>query len=183
MNSDGLVERFRTGDPKALEQLYLLHAAAVIRYLTVLLDSPLEAEDLAHTAWCKAIEHRQSLRDPRKFALWIRKIAHREALKRLAREGRYKPLAAAPGPSDHTPDDFEPHTLAIQQEEGGRVREALAALRLEYREILWLAIVDGLAHDEIAIILKIPAGTSRSPLHYALDELRRIMSPVAGGTP
>jgi RNA polymerase sigma-70 factor, ECF subfamily len=54
--------------------------------------------------------------------------------------------------------------------------EILATLPEEHREVLMLRFVDGLSMDEIAAAARIPAGTVKSRIHYALKTLRD--SPV-----
>ena len=49
---------------------------------------------------------------------------------------------------------------------------ALAELSREHREVVVLHEIEGRSHDEIALILGIPAGTVKSRLHYAFRQLR-----------
>ena len=50
--------------------------------------------------------------------------------------------------------------------------EVLAHLPAEQREVLLLRFVDGMSMEEIAAVVRIPAGTVKSRLHYALKALR-----------
>ena len=50
--------------------------------------------------------------------------------------------------------------------------ELLAHLPAEQREVLLLRFVDGMSMEEIAAVVRIPAGTVKSRLHYALKALR-----------
>jgi RNA polymerase sigma-70 factor (ECF subfamily) len=52
------------------------------------------------------------------------------------------------------------------------VSEIISALPEEQREVLLLRFVDGMSMEEIAGALRIPAGTVKSRLHYAIKSLR-----------
>lgn len=52
------------------------------------------------------------------------------------------------------------------------VREALAALSIEHREVLHLVAVEGLKYEEAADVLAVPVGTVRSRLSRARSALR-----------
>jgi len=41
-------------------------------------------------------------------------------------------------------------------------------------------VVEELAHEEIAEILQVPVGTSRSRLHYAMLRLKEAIKPEGG---
>lgn len=50
--------------------------------------------------------------------------------------------------------------------------EIIATLPEEQREVLLLRFVDGMSMEEIAAAMRIPAGTVKSRLHYAIKTLR-----------
>ena len=64
------------------------------------------------------------------------------------------------------------------------VRDALRALSNDDRELLLLTTWEGLSPTEIAVAMDIPAGTVRSRLHRARQQLRRELggdNPTAAG--
>jgi RNA polymerase sigma-70 factor, ECF subfamily len=65
-------------------------------------------------------------------------------------------------------------TLAAPAEPAGSgdLAVLVAGLPDEHREVLLLRFVDGFSLEEIATALKIPLGTVKSRLHYALKTLR-----------
>jgi RNA polymerase sigma-70 factor, ECF subfamily len=62
----------------------------------------------------------------------------------------------------------EPTAPPAQQD----LAEVLAGLPEEHREVLLLRFVDGMSMEEIAAAARIPVGTVKSRLHYALKALR-----------
>jgi len=170
------VDRFRRGDPEAFQSLYEACSARILKYLAYLLRSRERAEEALQATWVLALTHRESLRRPEKFGAWMLRIAHREALRALGESRRHE---ASAGPEDERAASSPIH-FAIRQEDEERVRRAMDELPGPYREILWLAVVEELAHEEIAEILQVPVGTSRSRLHYAMLRLKEAIKPEGG---
>ena len=60
----------------------------------------------------------------------------------------------------------------------GLVREAIAALPDEDRQLVLLAVVGGFSGNEIADIMKRPPGTLRCRLHRTLKKLRKTLDEL-----
>jgi RNA polymerase sigma-70 factor (ECF subfamily) len=58
------------------------------------------------------------------------------------------------------------------------VHAALAALEVEYRQILVLRELEGCSYEQIGEILELPAGTVRSRLFRARLQLRDCLAPA-----
>ena len=54
--------------------------------------------------------------------------------------------------------------------------EAIGELRPDYRSVVELRFVQGLAYDEIAEIMDFPLGTVKTHLHRARKSLVRVLS-------
>jgi RNA polymerase sigma-70 factor (ECF subfamily) len=59
------------------------------------------------------------------------------------------------------------------------LRQAMAKLSSDHREVVVLHELDGLTYEEVAQILGVPVGTVKSRLHHAFLHLRRVMFPAA----
>jgi RNA polymerase sigma-70 factor, ECF subfamily len=73
--------------------------------------------------------------------------------------------SAAPGPET----DVE---ISLQRE---RIREAIARLPAEQRQVLILAYFKGYTHQQIAEILEQPLGTIKTRMRLAMQKLRRMI--------
>jgi RNA polymerase sigma-70 factor (ECF subfamily) len=58
-----------------------------------------------------------------------------------------------------------------QQEEVQRLRQALAQVPQDFREVLVLKEIDGMSYEQIGELLEIPTGTVRSRLFRARQDL------------
>ena len=90
-------------------------------------------------------------------------------MSRVASEHRKMAEASAPNP-----DATAGGNIGVVQQ----VREALARLEPEQREIVMLREYQGLSYQEIAEVLSLPMGTVRSRLFRAKLALRELLAPT-----
>ena len=69
-------------------------------------------------------------------------------------------------------DDVLPVDWMIREEAKEKVLNAMETLSPDRKELIWLVVVEGYSHGEVARIMDIPEGTARSRLHYTLKSLR-----------
>lgn len=129
-----------------------------------------QAEDVVQevmlSVWRKADQF-----DPTRAqaSAWIYRIAKNRQIDMIRRENRPLPdeLTSAEEPSTDDADDV----LALDQE-GTRLRAALARLTAEQRAVIEQAYMGELSHSEITARTGLPLGTIKSRIRLALDRLR-----------
>lgn len=167
-----------SGDRSAMARLIHRHGPGLRRFLSGVLLSPHEAEDMAQEtflrAWAAAARY-----DPAKAApsTWLYRIALRLAIDRNRRIGfrRFLGLEAAPEPEDESPgaetDLAGRQALAV-------TRRALESLPDRQRRALLLRAVGGLTNAEIAAVLDISAGAVEQLLVRARAALRSLTGEI-----
>jgi RNA polymerase sigma-70 factor (ECF subfamily) len=137
--------------------VYVRAYPPLVGLLTVLGGSSAEAEEVAHDAFVRLLEHWPKVREYDDVDAWLRTVAVRLMISRHRRRQvaslGLRRLAArtagsAPGPSGDRVD----------------VDEALATLPLASRAVLLLHHVHDLPVDEVAALLRLPVGTVKSRL-------------------
>jgi RNA polymerase sigma-70 factor (ECF subfamily) len=131
------------------------------RRLTVVLHDPDEAQDVAQSAFARALERRHQFRGGDVRA-WLYTIGIRLALNEVRRRGRLVALA----------DAAEPGWAMASEPD---LWLALAQLDPPHRAALVLATLDGYTHAEIAGILGVREGTVSSWLSRSKDRLRAVL--------
>ena len=162
-----LVQRAMHGDEEAFDQLVgrigdALHSVA----RRILRDTSL-AQDATQQALLDAWRHLPQLRDPDRFEAWAHRLLVRACYAEARRERRHRGnLRLLPHHGDGIPD--ESSRFAIQDQLDG----AFPRLSVEHRTVVVLVHYLGLSPTEAADRMGTPAGTARSRLHYALQQLR-----------
>jgi RNA polymerase sigma-70 factor (ECF subfamily) len=165
-----LIERCRRKEPGAFEQLYRVHASRVYNLACRLSGSTADGEDLSQEVFVLIFRKLESFKGEAALGTWIYRLATNHCLDFLRRRyavGRSEPFdeAAAPMPS----------TTPLRAERMDLER-AIARLPPGYRAAFVLHDVEGFGHHEIASILGIAEGTSKSQVHKARLKLREYLS-------
>ncbi len=122
-------------------------------------------QDVMLTVWRKAAQF-----DPHRaqVSAWIYQIARNRQIDVIRREGRPLPEVLREDPGT-APDASQ--ILALEQETD-RLRDALARLSRDQREIVEKAYLGELSHQEISARTGIPLGTIKSRIRLGLERLR-----------
>lgn len=125
------------------------------------------AEDVLQEAFVKVFRALPKFRKESTLGAWIKTIVVRTALSKLKKKDFTEPLE-----DYHTNQhaDWSNHLDAEYLE------KAIQALPDGYRSVFLLIEVEGYAHKEVAEMLGISVGTSKSQLFYAKKKLRASLS-------
>jgi RNA polymerase sigma-70 factor, ECF subfamily len=125
-----------------------------------------EAEDLLQATWIRAAAGLAGFAWQSSLRTWLTGI-----LLHCAREASRRSTRTAGG--EPATSDIEDGRATPSHSERLDLERAVAALPEGYREILVLHDIEGYTHGEIAALLGITEGTSKSQLSHARDAVRR----------
>lgn len=179
-----LVERFKSGDAAAFDQLVTRYWDRIYAMVHQLLRNAEDAEEVTQDAFIRAHRGLGNFRGDSTFSTWLYQIATNLARNRYWYWWRRKrdksvSLDAPIGPDADTtiaeliPAEQEtPEDATVTQEFVRRVAECMEELNEKHREILILRNVQNLSYEEIAEILGISVGTVKSRIARARESLR-----------
>ena len=161
---------------RRFETLVLPHLDAAYNLARWLARDPHDAEDVVQEACMRALRYIDSLEggDARPWFLTIVRRAFYDWLERNRRDD----VLGEPDVADSIADGGgnDPERLLARHDTALALSEAVAALPLQYREVLVLRELEDLSYKEIARVAAIPVGTVMSRLARARALLQR--SPV-----
>ena len=161
--SAGLVEQARSGDGEAFAQLVEPHLGRALSGARLIVGDSVDAADVVQDALLSAWRGLGGLREPSAFGSWFRQHVVRTAWRAAKRSRRTTAL-------DETWVDPVDHVeLGLAERD---IRRALSRLDPDERVVLTLRYHLALPHEETARLLRVPVGTVKSRLHYALERLR-----------
>lgn len=160
------IEGCRNGDSRAQEKVYGAYAGRMFAVCFRYLRDRQVAEDVLVMAFTKAFQSIGQYRGEGSFEGWIRRIVVNQALMELRRNRtRFDQVELSVQDSD----------LCSWQEHGLELSDLLtlvASMPVGYRTVFNLYAVEGYSHQEIAAMLGIDEGTSKSQLSRARNYLK-----------
>lgn len=169
-----LVIRAQEGDGSAFGELVEQYEKTVYSVCLGRLRNPSEAAELTQEVFLHVYRRLDQLREPERFAGWLRQVAVRMAINRATR--RVPPpsvevevLEAASGQRDEPIDEL------IARERARKLWDALGQLKPIDREALVAFYIQGQPLSEIAEALDVPLGTVKRRLHTARKRLKAML--------
>lgn len=180
MSADGDLDatrRFRDAALPHLDDVFTL-----ARYL---MRNTADAEDAVQECFLRALRHFDSYRGPA-MKPWLLTILRNVCNAEFARRGKQESLTDSPS-DEASPiwqePDASPEASLLQQHDDDRVRQLVAALPPQFREVIVLREINDLSYQEIAQVANVPVGTVMSRLARARSMLRLAWNAAEGVTP
>jgi RNA polymerase sigma-70 factor, ECF subfamily len=155
-------------DEAAFRQLYRQHSPLLYRVAFRMLGSDAAAQDSVQDTWTRAARALPQFRRQSKLSTWLVGIAINRC-REMLRENRREQLQLV----EDRRGSPAARSAAMQID----LERAISQLAPGYREVLVLHDVEGYTHEEIAEILSIDSGTSKSQLSRARGGLRKLLKP------
>jgi RNA polymerase sigma-70 factor (ECF subfamily) len=179
-NLAALVEQMRIGHERALEELYDATVGKLYALASAILRSAEDTEEIVCETYAYAWANASRFDASRANALgWLLMLCRSRALDRL-RQRRATASAldiAAMRHADSSGADQPFDVLSLMQQRS-KVHAALSQLTPERRHLVSLAFLQGLSHQEIADVTRLPLGTVKSHVRRALTQLREALEAM-----
>jgi RNA polymerase sigma-70 factor (ECF subfamily) len=165
------VERAAAGDAAAFERIYRRHVPRVHGMCRRMLSGAgEETDDVTQEVFIRAWEKLALFRGDAAFGTWLYRLAVNVILARRQSRTTYHDRF---GGGD--PDVIPLATRRDRTDLRLDVEAAIGTLPAGAREVFLLHDVEGFTHEEIAGMLNVSEGTSKSQLHRARMSLRRYL--------
>ncbi len=165
-----LIAECRKGCRQAQFELYKRYSQAMYHVALRIVSDTAEAEDVLQEAFLDAFKRLNDFRHESTFGLWLKQIVINRAINCLRkRKAEFVSLEEQDFPAEEADCD-EAVQLKVEA-----IKLAMNALPDGYRVVLSLYLFEGYDHEEIAHILQISEGTSRSQFMRAKKKLYELL--------
>ncbi len=168
-----LVARCQAGDVDAFAELYALHSAKIFSLAARMAGSRESGEDLLQEIFLQAWRKIGGFKGDAAIGTWLYRLALNHCLDFV--RGRQAKMDKATGPIE---DDTWSRPVAAPRDTPAEridLERALQQLPDGCREVFVLHDVEGYEHREIAAMLGIAEGTSKSQVFKARMKLRALL--------
>ncbi len=180
-----LVRRAKDGDVEAFEQLISNYQTKIYHIAFHMLSNEQDAEDAAQDAIIKAYRYLGSFKEESGFYTWVYRITHNICLDMIRKRRRSVLHTAELIKKDQDGQETElqivdekpqPEEQIMTQQVQVEMQHAISELKENYRIVIIMRDIQGMSYDDIAAVLDISAGTVKSRLNRARENLRKIVS-------
>jgi len=167
-----IVDAVLGGDRDAFRLLVERESAMVIAACRRILGSPTDAQDAAQEAFVRAYQSLATYRGDGPFGAWVRRIAVRVAVARLAVDGTFSLDTDRATATAWSPEDGDPVGRLLDSEERAALSDAIARLPADQRQVVMLRFYGERSVEDIARLTDRPIGTVKSRLSRGIATLR-----------
>ena len=165
-NESQLIKRASKNNREAQQKLYEQHAPKMLSVCRQYVKDIHHAEEVMLNGFFKVFTHLSDFRNDGSFEGWVRRIMIREAISFLRKQQKIEFSEEIPGGAVEFSDPVTSEFNAAH------IQDMIDSLPEGYRMVFVMYAVDGYKHSEIAKMLKISEGTSKSQLFKARKMLQ-----------
>lgn len=176
MSEQQLVEQCLNGKRSAWQELYERYKTPLFRLCLRYAANRQEAEDWLQDAFVRAFADLAQYRGGGPLGAWLRKVSLNTVLQNLRKKKAFFTDTDISTFSDSREAE-DVHILA--DIDAQRLIALMQKLPDGYRTVFNLYVIEGYNHEEIASMLGIQSGTSKSQLSKAKAMMRNLLGPIS----
>ena len=163
------------GNIPAFEMLYARYHRRTYSLCLRMTSSQTEAEDLTQEVFIQLFRKVGSFRGDSAFSTWLHRLTVNQVLMHFRRRSVKNERTSEDGemPEQSVPGTANPSKMQVIDRIA--LKNAIAELPNGYRNVFVLHDVEGFEHEEVARMMGISVGTSKSQLHKARLKLRGLL--------
>ncbi len=160
------ISHAKNGDRRAFSQLYHLHIGKVYALCLRMLSSKDQAEDVAQEVFVQVWLKLEKFRGESKFSTWLHSVATNTVLTHIRKQKNWMQKVFS--------IEEQPHMEAAGNEiqDLSDLDKCIVRLPEKARIVFVLFAVEGYRHEEIANMLNMAVGSSKSHFHRARNLLK-----------
>ncbi len=166
-NTTELISKASKNNRRAQHLLYEMHAPKMLSICRYYVKDLQKAEEVMLNGFFKAFSHLSSFKHEGSFEGWMRRIMVREAISYLRQQKNVEFL------TDEIEINQGSYNDMNVEMEVSEIQQLIDDLPEGYKMVFVMYAIEGYKHQEIADILKITEGTSKSQLFKARKLLQQ----------
>ena len=163
------------GNRAAFEMIYQRYHRRTYSVTFRMTKNPTEAEDLTQEVFMQVFRKAGSFRGGSAFSTWLHRLTINQVLMHFRRRSvkNEKTTESGDMPDRTSQGTSNPNRMPIVDRIA--LKKAIAELPPGYKNVFVLHDVEGFEHEEVARMMGISVGTSKSQLHKARLKLRVLL--------
>lgn len=170
-----LCQMAATGNIEAFELIYERYHRRTYSLTLRMTNNQTEAEDLTQEVFIQLFRKVGSFRGDSAFSTWLHRLTVNQVLMHFRRRSVKNEKVSEDGEMPEQTVHGSANPRKMQVIDRIALKNAIAELPNGYRNVFVLHDIEGYEHEEVARLLRISVGTSKSQLHKARLKLRGLL--------
>ena len=172
-----LIRSYENGRDKAFEKIYKRYERPLFSFILKYMNDRESAEDVFQQTWIKVINGLSKYEEKGRFSSWLFGIAHNCCIDHARKVSRSKidDRTSGEGMNSLEGEDRSPEGMLVEREEREWLKQAIAKLPDEQREVVLLRLQAEMPFKEIAEMMGSPLNTVLGRMHYAVQNLKKMV--------
>ena len=167
-NLEEIIKGCKKGSKAHQKELYSLYSKILFNLSLKYCTSFTEAEDNLHDSFIEIFSKIDTFKNTGSFEGWMKRITINKAISKFKKNIYFEPTENLIYPIQDTEIEINEFNISLD-----KMLELIQSLPNQYRLVFSLYELDNYSHKEIAEMLQISEGTSKSNLYKAKSILKR----------
>ncbi|MFH6769020.1 RNA polymerase sigma factor [Gaetbulibacter aquiaggeris] len=178
LNIEQLIDLCKSNNQQAQLEVYNRFFKAMYNTSLRIVKDSYEAEDIMQDSFLLAFTKLDSLKDPKIFGSWLKRIVINNSIYHYKKNSKYNnvPLDDVIYKIEDTSDGLD--TSELTSLKTNQVLETMNMLKDNYKICLTLHLIEGYDYEEIGDILNISQANCRTMISRAKESLRKKLELV-----
>ena len=178
-----LVRDYLTGKDRAFEKLFKRYERPLFSFIFRFVGDRQSAEDMFQQTWLKVIKGLPKYEERGSFSSWLFGIANNCCIDRARKQTRAKvdELTSAEGMDCLKNEGSDPEDKIMKKEKLALLEEAIEKLPFDQKQVVLMRLHCELPFKDIARAVKCPLNTVLGRMHYAVNNLKKMIEKEYGG--
>jgi len=178
-----LVRDYLRGKDRAFEKLFKRYERPLFSFIFRFVGDRQSAEDMFQQTWLKIIKGLPKYEERGSFSSWLFGIANNCCIDRARKQTRSKvdELTSAEGMDCLKHEGTDPEDKLMKKEKLALLQEAIEKLPFDQKQVVLMRLHGELPFKEIAHAVKCPMNTVLGRMHYAVNNLKKMIEKEYGG--
>ena len=178
LNIEQLIDLCKSNNQQAQLEVYNRYFKAMYNTSLRIVKDSYEAEDIMQDSFLLAFTKLDSLKDPKIFGSWLKRIVINNSIYHYKKNSKYNnvPLDDVIYKIEDPSDGLD--TSELTSLKSNQVLETMNTLKENYKVCLTLHLIEGYDYEEIGDILNISQANCRTMISRAKESLRKKLELV-----
>ena len=175
VSDEELISSIAQSDQKAMESFYHRFSSCVYQFAFKVLANPSDANEVMNEVMMEVWKKAHTFNGKSKVRTWLLSITHNKAVDTVRKKSKHD----SNDDIDSAYDIASECNLELAQqgaEHTSHIKYCMNTLKNAHRQVVYLTFFEGLSYSDIAGIVDAPAGTIKTRMMHAKNQLMACLS-------